>query len=126
MIIFNKLDFLDVLNTTHFKESDPTIIANKINDLGVNRITNAGIDSLLKTTIHNEAIGRNEIPIGNGQMLDLRDRNACQNFHSQIKDNLNVQNDAILDLEQKIKRAINEVYKGNGDVPFPEALPNEN
>ena len=126
MISFNKLDFLDVLNTTHFKESDPTIIANKINDLGVNGITNTGIDSLLKTTIHNETIGRNEIPIGNGQMLDLRDRNACQNFYNQIEDNLNVQNDAILDLEQKIKRAINEVYKGNGDVPFPEALPNEN
>jgi hypothetical protein len=126
MVSFNKLDFLDVLNTTHFKESDPTIIANKINDLGVNGVTNAGIDSLLKTTNHNEAIGRNEIPIGNGQMLDLRDRNACQNFYNQIEDNLNVQNDAILDLEQKIKRAINEVYKGNGDVPFPEALPNEN
>lgn len=38
MVGFNKLDFLDVLNTTHFKESDPTIIANKINDLGVNGV----------------------------------------------------------------------------------------
>ncbi|MDD7449884.1 MAG: hypothetical protein PUK76_02475 [Treponema sp.] len=31
--------------------------------------------------------------------------------------------DANLDVAQKIKVVINEVYKGVGNVPFPEATP---
>ena len=31
--------------------------------------------------------------------------------------------DANLDVAQKIKVVINEVYKGVGNVPFPEAIP---
>lgn len=123
MINFDESDFLDIANTKRLQESDPTLIAHKINDLGVNAIKNNEIDSLLKMTISNEAKGRNEIPIGNGQRLDLRNREECRNFYNRIVELIDIPNDNTLDVEQKIKNAINDAYKGESPVPFPEALP---
>jgi hypothetical protein len=123
MINFTESDFLDISDTKHLQESDPTLIAHKINDLGVNAVKNNEIDFLLKMTISNEAKGRNEIPIGNGKTLDLRNCEECRNFYNQIVELLNIRKDTVLDVERKIKNAINDVYKGEGQVPFPEALP---
>lgn len=123
MINFTESDFLDISDTKHLQESDPTLIAHKINDLGVNAVKNNEIDFLLKMTIINEAKGRNKIPIGNGKTLDLRNCEECRNFYNQIVELLNVRKDTVLDVERKIKNAINDVYKGEGQVPFPEALP---
>lgn len=105
-------------------ESDPTIIANKINNLGINAVTNASIDSLLNVVIINEARGRNEIPIGNGQVLNLLDRNECINFYNAIVDNIELQEENDVDIKQKLKKSINNVYKGKEIVPFPEVLRN--
>lgn len=123
MINFTESDFLKISDTKHLQESNPTLIAHKINDLGVNAVKNNEIDFLLKMTISNEAKGRNEIPIGNGETLDLRNCEECRNFYNQIVGLLNIRKDTVLDVERKIKNAINDVYKGEGQVPFPEALP---
>lgn len=123
MINFTESDFLEISDTKHLQESNPTLIAHKINDLGVNAVKNNEIDFLLKMTISNEAKGRNEIPIGNGETLDLRNCEECRNFYNQIVGLLNIRKDTALDVERKIKNAINDVYKGEGQVPFPEALP---
>lgn len=122
MINFTESDFLEISDTKHLQESNPTLIAHKINDLGVNAVKNNEIDFLLKMTISNEAKGRNEIPIGNGETLDLRNCEECRNFYNQIVGLLNIRKDTVLDVERKIKNAINDVYKGEGQVPFPEAL----
>ena len=122
MINFTESDFLDIADTKHLQESDPTLIAHKINDLGNNVVKNNEIDFLLKMTISNEAKGRNEIPIGNGKTLDLRNCEECRSFYSQIVGLLNIRKDTVLDVERKIKNAINNAYKGEGQGPFPEAL----
>ena len=64
----------------------------------------------------------NTLPIGNGKLLDLTDAAACRDFFNQIVENVDLE-DANLDVAQKIKVVINEVYKGVGNVPFPETTP---
>lgn len=44
MINFTESDFLDISDTKHLQESDPTLIAHKINDLGNNVAKNNEID----------------------------------------------------------------------------------
>lgn len=53
----------------------------------------------------------NTLPIGNGKLLDLTDAAACRDFFNQIVANIDLE-DANLDVAQKIKVVINEVYKG--------------
>ena len=81
-----------------------------MNSIGVNAITNKAIDDLLNTTIRLE-VQNNTLPIGNGKLLDLTDAAACRDFFNQIVENVDLE-DANLDVAQKIKVVINEVYKG--------------
>ena len=76
--------------------------------------------------IYNEAKGRHEIPIGNGRTISLLDINDCQSFCNQIINHINIQNGNIIDVERKIKKAINSVYQGNDGIPFPEVITDAN
>lgn len=118
--------YKQIYNESHLTESNPIAIANKINELGTNAISNNDIDILLNTMIYNEAKGRHEIPIGNGRTISLLDINDCQSFCNQIINHINIRNGNIIDVERKIKKAINNVYQGNDGVPFPEVITDDN
>lgn len=121
MVKITQEDFIEIHKGYLLQESNPILIARKMNSIGVNAITNKAIDDLLNTTIRLE-VQNNTLPIGNGKLLDLTDAAACRDFFNQIVANVDLE-DANLDVAQKIKVVINEVYKGVGNVPFPEATP---
>ena len=120
MVKITQEDFIEIHKCSLFQESNPILIARKINSIGTNAIANKAIDDLLNTTIRLE-VQNNTLPIGNGKLLDLTDAAACRDFFNQIVANVDLE-DANLDVAQKIKVVINEVYKGAGNVPFPEAI----
>ncbi len=68
-------DFIEIHKGLIFQESNPILIARKINSIGVNAITNMAIDNLLNTTIRLK-VQNNSLPIGNGKLLDLTDTAA--------------------------------------------------
>lgn len=68
MIKITQEDFIEIHKCSLFQESNPILIARKINSIGTNAIKNKAIDDLLNTTIRLE-VQNNTLPIGNWQII---------------------------------------------------------
>ena len=90
MVKITQEDSIEIHKGYLLQESNPILIARKMNSIGVNAITNKAIDDLLNTTIRLE-VQNNTLPIGNGKLLDLTDAAACRDFVNQIVANVDLE-----------------------------------